>query len=113
MTLQDLVNKLSLNVLSNNEGLQNVISGGYVSDMLSDVLANSKEGNIWITLQTHQNTVAIASVRNLAGIIIVNKRQPDEETLKKAEQEKITIMTTPLSAFEVVGRIYKLVESRG
>ncbi len=110
MKLEDLVNKLSLEVLSHNDGLQKDISGGYVSDMLSDVLANSKEGNIWITLQTHPNIVAVASVKNLAGVIIVRKRQPEEETLKKAVTEKITIMTTPLSAFEVAGKVYQLLK---
>ena len=110
MTLEDLANKLSLQVLSHNEGLQKKVSGGYVSDMLSDVMANSKQDNIWITLQTHTNIVAVAHLKNLAGIIIVSKRQPDEETLKKAAAEKITIMTTPLPAFEVAGKIYQLLK---
>lgn len=110
MKLTDLVKELSLDVKSHKDGLQRDVTGGYVSDLLSDVMANSKEGNIWITLQMHLNIVAVASLKNLSGIIIVNKRQPDEETLKKAEAEKITIMTTPLTAFEVAGRIYQLLK---
>ncbi|TNF53650.1 serine kinase [bacterium] len=110
MKVEDIAQKLSLDVLSHNEGLQKDISGGYVSDMLSDVMANSHPGNIWITLQTHPNIVAVAHLKNLAGIIIVSKRQPEQETLKKAVSEKITIMTTPLSAFEISGRIYQLLQ---
>jgi predicted transcriptional regulator len=112
MKLGDLAGKLSLKVLSYNEGLQREVSGGYSSDMLSDVLANSLEGNIWITLQTHTNIVAVADLKNLAGIIIVNDRQPDDETLKKAATEKIAIMTTNMSAFESAGMIYKLLSEK-
>lgn len=110
MKLQEIVKELSLEVKSHKDGLQKNVTGGYVSDLLSDVMTNSREGNIWVTLQTHPNIVAVASLKNLAGITIVGKRQPEEETLKKAEAEKITIMTTPMPAFEVAGRIYQLLK---
>jgi len=110
MKLIDVVKELSLEVKSSEGGLQEDVTGGYVSDLLSDVMANSKPGDIWITLQTHLNIVAVASLRNLAGIIIVGKRQPQEETVKKAEAEKVTIMTTQMSAFEIAGRIYQLLK---
>lgn len=111
MKLSDLVKELSLEVKSYKDGLHRNVASGYVSDLLSDVLANGDKDNVWITLQTHPNIVAVASVKGLAGVIIIGKRQPDEETLKKAEVEKIPIMTTPMSAFEVAGRIYQLLKS--
>ena len=110
MKLNDIVNELSLDVKSFKDGLQNSVTGAYVSDLLSDVMANSKEGNIWITLQTHLNIVAVASLKGIKGIIIVSNRPVPEETLKKAEEEKLTVMTTPLPAFEIAGRIYDLLK---
>ena len=110
MKLKDIVNELSLEVESFKDGLQSNVTGAYVSDLLSDVMANSKEGNIWITLQTHINIVAVASLKVIKGIIIVSNRPVPEETLKKAEEEKITIMTTPLPAFEIAGKIYLLLK---
>lgn len=110
MKLMDLVKELSLEVKSYEEGLQKDVTGGYVSDLLSDVMANGKEGNIWITLQTHLNILAVASLKGIAGIIIVNKRQLPEETLQKAETEKITVLTTPLPAFEAAGKFYQLLK---
>lgn len=110
MKLMDLVKELSLEVKSYEEGLQKDVTGGYVSDLLSDVMANGKEGNIWITLQTHMNILAVASLKGIAGIIIVNKRQLPEETLQKAETEKITVLTTPLPAFEAAGKFYQLLK---
>jgi hypothetical protein len=110
MKLMDLVKELSLEVKSYEEGLKKDVTGGYVSDLLSDVMANGKEGNIWITLQTHMNILAVASLKGIAGIIIVNKRQLPEETLQKAETEKITVLTTPLPAFEAAGKFYQLLK---
>jgi hypothetical protein len=75
------------------------------------VIANSKEGNLWITLQTHQNTIAVAKLKDLAGIIIVNNREPDEDTLKKAEEENVLILRSNDMAFEVSGKLYKLISS--
>jgi serine kinase of HPr protein (carbohydrate metabolism regulator) len=112
MKVGDLADKLSLEVLTHREGLQKDISGGYVSDMLSDVMANSKNGNIWITLQTHPNIVAVANLKNLSGIVIVSKRQPEEETLKKATSENITILRTDLSSYEIAGKIYHLLQEK-
>lgn len=110
MKLSDLVENLSLEVKSFKDGLQNEITGAYVSDLLSDVMANSKEGDVWITLQTHINIVAVASLKGIRGIIIVSGRQVEEAVLKKAEEEKVTVMIAPLSAFEIAGRIYQLLK---
>ncbi|MEW6409929.1 MAG: DRTGG domain-containing protein [Nitrospirota bacterium] len=110
MKLFEIVEKLSLEVKSSGRNLQREVTGGYVSDLLSDVIANSKEGDIWITLQTHPNTIAVASLKNLSGVIIVNGRQPEEETLKKAEAEGITIMVSRLPTFEIAGRLYHLLK---
>ena len=110
MKLENIIHELSLDVKTGREGLSNEVTGVYVSDLLSDVMANSKEGNIWITLQTHLNIVAVAGLKNLAAIIIVNNRQPHEEVLQKAEAERIIIMTTPLPAFETAGRLYQLLK---
>ncbi|MEW6681212.1 MAG: DRTGG domain-containing protein, partial [bacterium] len=65
-------------------------------------------GNIWITLQVHQNIVAVASMKSLSGIILVNNRKPDKDTLEKAEEENIPILTCHLSSFEVCGKLYQL-----
>ena len=111
MKLSDIVKELSLEIKTYKDGLQNNITGAYVSDLLSDVMANGKEGNIWITLQTHMNIVAVASLKGIKGIVIVSNRQIPEETLKKAEDEKITITTTSMPAFEIAGRIYALFKS--
>ncbi len=108
INLKDIVKGLNLKVVCVTGNLDKEVSGGYASDLLSDVIANSKKGNIWVTLQTHPNIVAVATLKELTGIIIVNGREPEKETLKKAEEENIPIMVTELPTFEIAGRLYKL-----
>ncbi len=108
MKLTDLLERLGLEVRSARGGLDKELSGGYASDLLSDVLAHSDAGNVWITLQTHQNIVAVASLKDLAGIILVGGREPQEDTLEKAKSEGVPILVSRLPAFELVGRLYEL-----
>ncbi|MFP4082304.1 MAG: serine kinase [Candidatus Aminicenantes bacterium] len=111
MRLKEIIEKLKLDVLTPQQELEAKVSGGYTSDLLSDVIANSKEGNLWITLQTHQNIIAVAKLRDLAGIIIVNNRKPDEDTLKKAQEEKVPLFTTGETSFKISGKLYHLLSS--
>ena len=108
MILREIVEKLDLKVKAGSGKLDNEVKRGYVSDLLSDVIGNSQGGDIWVTLQIHQNIVAVASLNNLSGIVLVNGRCPEEETIQKAETEGIPILVSKLSAFEVVGRLYNL-----
>ncbi len=108
MNIREVVESLSLEVKTAAGDLERKVTGCYISDLLSDVMANAKEGEIWITLQTHPNIVAVAALKNLSGIILTNKRVPEEETIRKAEGEHITIAVSRLSTFEVGGIIYKM-----
>jgi predicted transcriptional regulator len=82
------------------------ILGGYVSDLLSDVMGNSREGDVWITVQKHVNIVAVAQLNELAAIVLVNGRKPEPETIERAEEKGVPIISTPLQAFEVIGILY-------
>ena len=108
MTLGEIVETLKLDARTCPSEIDRVVEGGYVSDLLSDVIAGAKEGEIWITLQLHQNIVAVAFLNNLAGIVIVGGREPDPDTLKKAEEQGVPIMVTSMTAYELAGRLYEM-----
>jgi hypothetical protein len=108
MRLADIVAALGLQVRSGEDRLDREVRGGYASDLLSDVMAHTKAGDIWITLQIHLNIVAVASLNDLAGIILVNDREPEEATLRKAQAEGVVLMVTSLPSFEIAGRLYAL-----
>jgi proteasome lid subunit RPN8/RPN11 len=84
------------------------ISGGYASDLLSCVMARAGAGNIWVTLQTHPNVVAVASLLDLAGVIITecaDIAKIDAATIEKARTENVALFATPLTTFTIVARL--------
>lgn len=111
MKVQELVEKLGLKVLSGEKGLEHEIEGCYVSDLLSDVMGNAESGNVWITLQTHKNVMAVASLKELACIILVKGFMPNEDTINQSNEEEIPILQTSMSTYEVTGRVYELLRN--
>ena len=110
MTVKELVEKANLKVFSAENGLNNEISGGYTCDLLSDVMGHAEAGHVWITLQTHKNVMAIASLKELAAIVLVKGLKPEEDTLQQSNEENIPILGTDLEEFEISGIIYNLIK---
>ncbi len=108
MKLSEIMQRLQLEVIAGSGSLLREVNGGYASDLLSDVIANAREKDLWVTLQTHQNIIAVASMKELAGIVLVNAREPEVDTLEKAKEEDVPLLVSPLPAFELIGRLYKL-----
>jgi hypothetical protein len=112
MDLKTIATTLNLKVFCCSDKLDTVVCNGYTGDLLSDVMANSKEGDLWITRQVHQNIIAVASLKDLAGIVLVQGANPAEDTLGKALKENIPIMGTNLYGFEIAGRIYNMIKEK-
>ncbi|HSV87153.1 MAG TPA: hypothetical protein VLH61_00765 [Bacteroidales bacterium] len=108
MTVKEVTEKLGLKVHCGAGGLNREVTGGYVSDLLSDVMGNADAGQIWITLQTHKNVMAIASLKDLAGVILVSEHKPEPDTELQSNEENIPILGTSLLTFEIAGKLYEL-----
>ena len=106
MKIADMVANLNLTVYSGGKGLVREIKGGYASDLLSDVMGNARDGQVWITLQTHKNIMAVASLKDLAGIILVKGAKPDMDTIIKSDEEDIPVLGTDEEAFIIAGKLY-------
>ena len=113
MKVEDLIERLGLTVHSGREGLGREVTGGYTSDLLSDVMGHAKEGDVWVTLQTHKNVMAIASLKDLAAVIVVKGHVPEEDTTAESEREGIPILRTGEETFEVTGRLYEVLKGEG
>ncbi len=108
MTVRQLAEELGFRVFSGTTNLENKITGGYVSDLLSDVMGHAQEGGVWITLQSHVNVVAIASLKELAAIVLVKGIEPAEQVLEKAREVGVPILGTNEETFETAGRLYQM-----
>lgn len=111
MKVKELVEKLNLQVLSGAEGLDRDIDGCYVSDLLSDVMGNAEMGNVWVTLQTHKNVMAIASLKELACVVLVKGQTAADDTLEQSNEEGIPFLSTTMQTYETVGKIYQLLNA--
>lgn len=84
------------------------ITAGYVSDLLSDVLAGAPKDSVLVTVQVHLNVIAVAVHAGLAAVIFAANRRPEPAVIARATAEKIPLFVAPDSAFEIVGKLHAL-----
>jgi predicted transcriptional regulator len=110
MTLAQIIEKLNLKVLTVEKDFNAITpTAGYASDMLSRVMACApRDGALWVTLQSHGNIVAVGAVLGLSAIVITEGEKPDQETVAKADEMGITLLSTGKPTFEVVGRLWSM-----
>jgi predicted transcriptional regulator len=63
---------------------------------------------VWVTLMAHGNIVAVAALLDLAAVIITEDAQPEEETIKQAEEKGVTLLSSPKDNFHIVGKLWDL-----
>lgn len=108
MTVLEMKNKLELELVAGENGVNNEITNGFVGDLLSVVMGNAKEGNVWVTIQSHVNIVAVALLTGSACIIVSEGFEVEEQAISKANEEQIPILITKKSAFEITNELGKL-----
>ena len=106
MTTQDLIEKVGLKALSKFEHRD--VDGVFVSDMLSDVMAGAKSGNLWLTVQTHKSIVPAANLVDVSAVVITSGKGVPQETTDLASKYNIAILSTELPTFDLVGKLYGL-----
>ena len=107
MKLREIIEKLELEVIAANHPGKEV-RGGYSGDLLSNVMARAAKGDLWLTIQGHQNVVAVALLTGVAAVIIVENLDVEEETIKKAKAKGVNLLRSKLSAYQLGGRLYQL-----
>lgn len=108
MVVKDVIDQLQLKIVAGEKGLSKKITSGFVGDLLSVVMGKSKEGAIWITIQSHVNIIAVAVLNDLSCIVITEGFEVDQETIAKANEENIPILTTTDSSFNIVRGLIEL-----
>ena len=102
MNVNEVVEKLEMKVAAGRSGLDRDVTGGYASDLLSDVMANAREGDIWVTLQIHENVIAVALLVKIAAVVITGNREPAAGAVQQADAEGLPILSTKRTTFETV-----------
>lgn len=109
MKLSTIIEGLELEIVTGETGIRNIeVDGVYIGDLLSLVMAKAKHDEIWITIQTHINVVAIADLLDLGAILVAENMEIDEDTMEKAANMDIVILKSKLSAYELACRLHDL-----
>lgn len=109
VTLKDIIDTLHLTVLTEPKDFAAIRpTSGYTSDMLSCVMAGAQHDGVWITLQAHNNIVAVAAMLGLSAVIITEDAQPEAATIQKANQEEVVLLSTSKQSFDVAGRLWEM-----
>jgi hypothetical protein len=101
MTLEQLVENNDMILLNAVANKNREITGGVCCDLLSWVMAKGQGGMAWVTVQTHMNVVAVASLHEFSCIILPEGCSMAPDTLLKAQEEGIAVFGTKLSAYAV------------
>lgn len=107
MIIQELVEKHGFNSFTQEAPMTKEISGLYTCDLLSWVMANGKNGNAWVTVQTHNNILAVASLLEFSCVILPDGLKPEAGVIEKAEEEGIPLLGTSLNPFEIFKVLYE------
>jgi len=109
MQLEEIIKSLNLKILTEPKDYSETpVKSGYCSDLLSCVMTGASPEGIWVTLMAHGNIVAVAALLDLSAIIITEDAQPDQDTIAKANEKGVVILSTPEPNFAVIGHLWEL-----
>ena len=108
MKLSEIIERCSLQKIVFNSDEE--IEAGYCGDLMSDVIANANGDSIWVTVQAHKNSIAVALIKDIKAIIFTNNVEINQEVIEKAKEESISLLRTNKNSFQICGLLYKLLE---
>ena len=107
MKLSEIAQKLELKAVGQPDLAGTDITGVYISDMVSDIIANAKAGNLLVTIQIHNNVIAAANLVDISAIVVTQGKQPSDDVVKMAEKAAIPILSTDLNRWQIVTKLYE------
>lgn len=109
MKISDLEKVLGFTCLQ-DEYEDVAITSGYTSDLLSDVMGHCPDEAVFITIQAHKNSIAVASLKDCPAIVLANGRTAPEDMLEAAREEEIGIFTSQDNQFTISWKIHEAMQ---
>ena len=105
MTVKELAELIQAKDMTPDTEKDGEVTCGYTCDLLSWVMAHGAAGMAWVTVQTHMNVIAVASLMEMAAVIIPEDIEMEGPSLEKAKEEGITVLQSPMTAYEICARL--------
>ncbi len=108
MTVNELCRALDAKSFCLPDGGREVI-GAYAGDLLSWVMGRAQADCAWVTIMSNLNVVAVASLADVACVILAEDVIPDDDALARAKTQGINLIGSPLTSYELCVRLSALV----
>ena len=108
MKLSEFINALGLKVLTKSEYDDREITGGYAGDLLSWVMGRAQSGNVWVTIMSNINSVAVAALTDATCILLSEGVVPEQEVIDKANAQDVVILSSELSTYELACKLHEI-----
>lgn len=110
MNVKELAHNLGCTILTDEEGLDNKVTGGYCGDLLSWVMGRANAGDAWLTVMGNVNSIAVAVLADTACIILTENAVLDEDAKNRAIQQGIPVLHSGQNSFELAVRLSELLK---
>ena len=107
MTARDVKDILGARVLVGEDHLEVEVRSACGSDMMSDVLAFSKDHSVLLTGLCNPQVIRTAEMLDIVCIIFVRRKHPDETILTMAKERDLIVMETGHRMFSTCGMLYR------
>jgi len=107
MTLKELIELTGAKDMIPEVTKETEVTCGYTCDLLSWVMAHGQAGMAWVTVQTHMNVIAVASLMEMAAVIIPEGIVMEEASIEKAREEGICVLQSEKTAYELCAMMAK------
>lgn len=108
MTVRNVMEEMELFLIAGASGVNSEVHGVYIGDLLSWVMSNAEQKCVWITVQSHINIIAVASIIGASCIIVSEGVFVGQDTVEKANEEGITIFASSYTSYELAKQLMKL-----
>lgn len=98
MTVSEMRGKLSLEIICEGDPDREV-TGGYCGDLLSWVMGRAPADSVWITIMSNINVIAVASLADVACIILAEGAVLDPDAKTRADLEGMNVYSSKSDAF--------------
>ncbi len=104
MTVKELAEKLNLKAICEDD-TEREIDGAYTGDLLSWVMGRAKSGNVWVTIMSNVNVIAVATLCDVSMVILSENSNLDKEALIKAKAQGINVYSSDKTSYQLCAEI--------
>lgn len=105
MIIKNLIEQTDFKILTGDSDKE--IKGCYIGDLLSLAMSKVQKDNVWVTIQSNINIIAVASLTEAGCIVICEGFEPDDGVLERAKNEGVTLLKSSMSAYEIANVLVK------